>query len=73
LSTPWPGGVRGLSRAERREAQTILAQRGYDVGDPDGVLGAKSRAAIAAEEKRLGATPDGWASDRLLATLRNSR
>jgi lytic murein transglycosylase len=68
----WPGGERGLSREERRAMQQILGRRGYDVGDADGILGEKSRAAMAREETRLGMTPDGWASARLLARLQQS-
>jgi lytic murein transglycosylase len=68
----WPGGERGLSRAERREVQQILSRRGYDVGESDGILGEKSRAAMAREETRLGMAPDGWASASLLARLLRS-
>src|ERR1700731_1100970 len=32
----WPTNDRGLSRAERKEVQALLTQRGYDVGTPDG-------------------------------------
>ncbi|MBV9567815.1 MAG: lytic murein transglycosylase, partial [Hyphomicrobiales bacterium] len=30
----WPTNDRGLSRAERKEVQSLLTQRGYDVGTP---------------------------------------
>ena len=72
LAIEWLNGERGLSRAERKETQTILARRGYDVGDADGVLGAKSRGVIAGLEPSLGMAPDGWASERLLLKLRGS-
>ena len=32
--TPWPTDDPGLSRAERRELQALLAKHGYDVGAP---------------------------------------
>src|ERR1700709_857066 len=43
---PWPRHGRVLSRAERSELQQLLARRGYDVGEPDGRLGAKTRVAL---------------------------
>ena len=42
----WPRYERVLSRDERLELQQLLARHGYDVGEPDGHLGAKTRAAI---------------------------
>jgi peptidoglycan hydrolase-like protein with peptidoglycan-binding domain len=44
--------------------------RGHDIGEVDGALGEKSRAAIRAEQARLGWTVDGRAGQRLLQTLR---
>jgi lytic murein transglycosylase len=68
--TPWPTDDAGLSRAERRELQTLLLARGHSLGEADGVLGAVSRAAIRAEQQRLGWSPDGRAGQKLLRTLR---
>src|SRR4029079_11352766 len=42
----WPRHERVLTRAERYELQQRLAQQGYDVGEPDGRLGAKTRIAL---------------------------
>ena len=39
FAQPWPRHERVLSRAERLELQQHLAQRGYDVGQPDGSSG----------------------------------
>src|SRR5258708_31850375 len=39
----WPRYERVLSRSERLELQELLARHGYDVGDPDGRLGAPTR------------------------------
>ena len=36
----WPRYERVLTRSERLELQELLARRGYDVGEPDGRLGA---------------------------------
>jgi glucose-6-phosphate 1-epimerase len=68
--TPWPTDDPGLSRAERRELQTLLAARGYPIGEIDGMLGAASRAAIKAEQQRLGWAADGRAGQKLLKALR---
>ena len=66
----WPTDDPGLSRAERRELQTLLGQRGHDVGAVDGMIGERSRAAIRAEEQRLGLPPSGRAGQRILDRLR---
>ena len=66
----WPTDDPGLSRAERRELQTRLLARGHPIGEVDGMIGAKSREAIAAEQRRLGVEPDGRAGRRILESLR---
>ncbi|OOG51373.1 lytic murein transglycosylase [Rhodanobacter sp. C01] len=68
--TPWPTDDPGLSRAENRELQTLLQARGYDIGMPDGLIGAKTRVAIRAEQGRLGMPVDGRAGQKMLAALR---
>lgn len=68
--TPWPTDDLGLSRAERRELQTLLIARGHAIGTVDGMLGDASRAAIRVEQQRLGYTVDGRAGQKLLTALR---
>jgi lytic murein transglycosylase len=68
----WPTDDAGLSRAERRELQTLLAARGHAIGAIDGMLGTASRAAIKAEQQRLGLAADGRAGQKLLRALRGS-
>ena len=58
------------SRAERRELQGLLLMRGHDIGAIDGMLGDKSRAAIRAEQTRLGFEATGRAGRKLLKALR---
>ena len=70
FATPWPTDDPGLSRAERRELQTLLIAKGYAIGTVDGMLGDASRAAIRVEQQRLGHTVDGRAGQKLLAALR---
>ncbi len=70
IVTPWPTDDPGLSRAERRELQTLLNKHGYDVGEPDGAIGTKTKAAIADFEGKNGLKPDGRAGVKVLEALR---
>ncbi|NWH09084.1 MAG: lytic murein transglycosylase [Alphaproteobacteria bacterium] len=69
---PWPRGERPLTLAERTELQQLLAQRGFEVGEVDGVLGKQTRAAIRAYQQTAGLVPDGFATASLLARLRKT-
>jgi lytic murein transglycosylase len=66
----WPTDDPPLSRAERRELQRLLIARGHDVGEPDGAVGAKTRAAIEAEEARVGLRRTGRPGGKILQALR---
>jgi membrane-bound lytic murein transglycosylase B len=66
----WPRYERVLSRSERLELQELLERHGYDVGDPDGRLGARTRAAIRDFQVKIGRVPDGFASAGVLDQLR---
>ena len=65
----WPRYERVLSRAERLQLQEELSRRGFDVGEPDGRLGARTRDAIRDFQARIGRVPDGFASAGLLQQL----
>jgi hypothetical protein len=67
----WPRDERVLSRFERYELQQLLSARGYDVGQPDGQLGGKTRAALRRFQSSVGHVPDGFASASVLARLRS--
>jgi hypothetical protein len=67
---PWPRHERVLTRGERYELQQLLAQRGYDVGEPDGRLGGNTRNALRQFQAAVGAVPDGFASAAVLERLR---
>jgi len=67
---PWPRDERVLSIDERYEMQQLLARHGFNVGDPDGRFGAKTRAAIRDFQARSGLIPDGYASADVLVRLR---
>jgi lytic murein transglycosylase len=66
----WPTDDPPTSRAERRELQRLLIARGHDVGEPDGAVGAKTRAAIETEEARVGMARTGRPGGKILKALR---
>jgi lytic murein transglycosylase len=59
----------GLSMDQMKELQQKLADKGYDVGGIDGVLGTNTREAIRQEQMRLGLPVDGWPTPGLLAIM----
>jgi glucose-6-phosphate 1-epimerase len=70
FATPWPTDDPGLSRAGRRELQTLLLARGHAIGEADGLVGTNTRRAIRDEQQRLGLPADGRAGTRILEALR---
>ncbi len=66
----WPRDDRPLSRTEKKEMQSLLTRLGFSTGGVDGIIGPNSRIAIRAFQRARGLTPDGYASDKFLATLR---
>jgi lytic murein transglycosylase len=65
----WPTDDPGLSRAERREVQQRLVERGFDIGMVDGMIGPRTRAAIEAFQASVGLPVDGRAGARVLKAL----
>ncbi|MDP9200281.1 MAG: lytic murein transglycosylase, partial [Pseudomonadota bacterium] len=72
FQTAWPTDDPGLSRAERREVQQRLIERGYDIGQPDGMIGPRTRTAIESFQKSAGLSVDGRAGVRVLRGLQTS-
>lgn len=70
IVTPWPTDDPPLSRDQRRELQRLLIARGYDVGEPDGAVGAKTRAAIKDIEAKLGLPQTGRPGGKVLGSLK---
>jgi hypothetical protein len=70
IQTPWPTDDPGLSREERRELQALLARNGYDIGESDGVIGTKTKEAIADFQTRVGLPRNGRASLKVLNALK---
>ncbi|UWR68172.1 lytic murein transglycosylase [Phaeobacter inhibens] len=59
----------GLAAKQMEQLQRKLKARGHDVGDVDGILGAKTRVAVQKEQKRLGLPADAWPTPALLSRL----
>lgn len=59
----------GLNGTQMKQLQTKLQSHGYDVGKVDGILGARTRAAVQAEQIRLGLPADAWPTPDLLGRL----
>lgn len=58
-----------LSGDQMKQLQRKLAKNGHDVGKIDGILGAGTRAAVQAEQQRLGLPADAWPTTGLLNKL----
>lgn len=63
------GTVNSLSFEQIRQLQTVLTQRGFDVGGIDGVLGEQTRLAVRQVEADLGMPADGYPTVELLSRL----
>jgi lytic murein transglycosylase len=71
FAQPWPRQEPVLSLAERREMQELLQQKGFNVGTPNGQVGAKTRAAVRDYQASIGLIPDGFPTATILARLRS--
>ncbi len=60
----------GLTITDRQDLQQRLTRAGFDTGGTDGVIGPKSRAAIAAWQRARGLAATGDPSAAMLAALR---
>jgi membrane-bound lytic murein transglycosylase B len=67
----WPRDERVLSRDERLELQQHLARLGFDIGEPSGRLGLKTRVAVRDFQAKSGLVPDGFATVAILERLRS--
>ncbi len=62
--------VTGLNAQSTRELQRLLSRRGHNVGKIDGIIGSKTRAAVKAEQLRLGMPADSYPTPEFLDRLR---
>ena len=70
LAQAWPRHEPVLTLAERRELQELLQRKGFNIGEPDGLFGPRTRSAIRDYQASIGLVPDGFASSTILARLR---
>jgi len=66
----WPRGPGALKLDEKIAVQTLLNRAGYDLGDPDGIIGPKTIDAVTAFQITQGISPNGKADQDLLTLLR---
>jgi len=64
------GGVNSLNLGQIKELQRLLARRGLAVGKVDGIIGAKTRAAVKAVQLQLGIPADSYPNAELLRRLK---
>ena len=69
LVKPWPLET-ALSLSDRITAQKALIALGFDVGQPDGVVGINTRAALRSWQKARGLVADGYLSTTMVGLLR---
>jgi len=69
----WPTDDLPLSREQRRELQRLLIARGFDVGEPDGAVGALTRAAIKQIEGKIGMPQTGRPGEKVLRALKGGQ
>jgi membrane-bound lytic murein transglycosylase B len=65
----WPRDEVPLTQDDRIAFQTDLKALGYDIGDIDGILGHKARAALRAYQKAHGLPADGFPTQAILGRI----
>lgn len=71
IATLWPRDDRPLSLEERKDLQQALADRGYDPGPVDGIIGAGTRRALRKWQQDNDHPADGYASAAILQALKS--
>ncbi|GAB4523353.1 MAG: lytic murein transglycosylase [Parvularculaceae bacterium] len=69
VSASWPVEERPLNREQRIALQRYLAESGYEPGAADGIIGARTKAALRAYQRDVGLAPDGFATTAVLRRL----
>jgi membrane-bound lytic murein transglycosylase B len=67
-----PANERPLRRQEVEELQSLLVVHGFDPGEPDGIMGSRTRAAIRAYQLSANLPADGYPTVQLLEGLRQN-
>ncbi|MEJ8853340.1 lytic murein transglycosylase [Variovorax robiniae] len=73
VQASWPRDLAALTRSELTELQTLLNQRGFASGTPDGVMGPATRAGLRDYQRSVGLPADGYPTAGVLQRLRESR
>jgi peptidoglycan hydrolase-like protein with peptidoglycan-binding domain len=63
------GGALKLGGDQVRQAQKVLKEKGFDVGEVDGVLGPRTRKALIAFQRQRGLEPSGEIDQRTATAL----
>lgn len=66
----WPRNDRTLTTGERQEIQQRLRAKGFYQGEIDGLFGSATMESVAAYQRSIGVTPDGYPTSILLGQLR---
>lgn len=69
VTAAWPRDLAPLNRDERLTLQNALLALGFDIGRADGLIGAKSRAAVRSWQKAHALPADGYATQDILARI----
>jgi lytic murein transglycosylase len=62
--------IENLNFEQTKELQILLQKRGFDVGEPDGKLGAGTRKAVKMVQQKLGFPADSYPTPGLLSAMR---
>ena len=62
-----------LPPEQMKELQILLQKRGFDIGNPDGKLGAGTRSAVRQMQAKLGQPADSWPTVELLDAMRRAK
>lgn len=68
--TDWPSGILPLTTDERKELQSMLAEKGLYKGEIDGRIGSQTRSAIIRFQQEQDMPADAFPTKRLLQILR---
>lgn len=69
IQTPWPRDLQLLSRSQLLALQTVLNERGFDSGTPDGMMGPATQRGVRRYQRSLGLPADGYPTLDLLQRL----
>ncbi len=73
LKGKWPKSEAPLTRYDRIDMQRRLKKLGYELGRADGIVGARTRAALRLYQKKIGLPADGFPTLTILARLRQDK